>query len=61
MSIVYVHSAHARRRYVGRRRNVADLNRRSENAFFAGAFALLVTCGSFGVISLANMMGMVHL
>lgn len=60
MSIVYVHSAHARRRYTGRRRNVADLARRSETIFFTAAFTLLATCGTIGVFSLASVMGMVH-
>lgn len=59
-SIVYVHSEHARHSYVGRRRNIADLNKRSENAFFAAAFTILAACGSFGVITVAHYAGMVH-
>jgi len=59
MSIVYVSSRHARRNYTGRRRNVADLTKRSERAFFATAFTLLAACGSFGVITVAHYAGMV--
>jgi hypothetical protein len=60
MSIVYVHSRHARRTHTGRRRNVADLTKRSERAFFATAFTLLAACGSFGVITVAHYAGMVN-
>ena len=59
-STIYIHSRFARHNYTGRRRNVADLAKRSEDTFFALMFGIFVLAGSTGVISVAHSMGMIR-
>lgn len=58
MSTAYVHSRHARAGYTGRRRNVADLSRRSERTFLALMFGIFAAGATIGVASISSTLGM---